>query len=213
MKISAASPLHYLALGDSITVGVGSFLNHGYAVLYRRYLQHDLKQKVLLKNLGKNGWTSQDLLDDLLNNQTLVDAIKKSQIITLSIGGNDLIQGVRNKVPLKNVYTRFDANFQRIDKIIKKIKNNGKEPYILRYLEIYNPKPNDPLAKKWISRFNKVINQAKDQNTRIARTYRAFEKEGKKLLFIDQEHPNNQGHQAIARSLQEIGYGPLSARN
>lgn len=212
MKIPANPPLHYVALGDSITVGIGSFLNHGYAVLYRRCLQNDLKRKVTLQNLGKNGWTSQDFLNDLANNQTLVDAIQKSQVISLSIGGNDLLQGVKNKEPLKQVYSRFEANFLKIDKIIKKLKKNAKEPYIIRYIEIYNPKPNDPLAIKWIPRFNQIIHQGRDKNTRIARTYRVFETQGKKLLFIDREHPNNQGHQAIARTLQEIGYGPLSAR-
>lgn len=209
MKIRTTPPLHYVALGDSISVGVGSFLNHGYAVIYRRYMQNDLKRKVTLQNLGKNGWTSQDLLDDLMNNQTLVDAIRKSQVITLSIGGNDLLQGVKHKEPLKNVYARFESNFLKIDKIIKKIKKTAREPYIIRYIEIYNPKPNDPLAIKWIPRFNKILHRARDGNTRIARTYRVFEKQGKKLLFIDREHPNNQGHQAIARTLQEIGYGPL----
>lgn len=204
--------MHYVALGDSITVGVGSFLNHGYAVLYRRCLENDLKRKVTLQNLGKNGWTSQDLLDDLVNNQTHVDAIKKSQVISLSIGGNDLLQGVKHKEPLKSVYRRFETNFLKIDKIIKKIKKNAKEPYIIRYIEIYNPKPNDPLAIKWIPRFNQIIHRAKDGNTRIAYTHRVFEKQGKKLLFIDREHPNNQGHQAIAHSLQAIGYGALSAR-
>ncbi|HBI03337.1 MAG TPA: lysophospholipase, partial [Paenibacillaceae bacterium] len=65
--------------------------------------------------------------------------IQKSQVISLSIGGNDLLQGVKNKEPLKQVYSRFEANFLKIDKIIKKLKKNAKEPYIIRYIEIYNP--------------------------------------------------------------------------
>jgi lysophospholipase L1-like esterase len=204
--------LHYVALGDSITVGVGAFLNQGYAVLYRRILQNDLKQKVRLQNLGKNGWTSQDLLNDLLTNQTHIDAIKKAQIITLSIGGNDLLQGAKNNVPLEQVYDRFVRNFRKIDKIIKRLKKNAKEPYIIRYLEIYNPKPQDPLAQKWIPRFNQVIHRARDNNTLIAPTYRVFAQKGKKLLFIDGEHPNFLGHKAIARALQEIGHSALGVR-
>ena len=204
-----------MALGDSITVGIGSFLNHGYAIQYRHLLQKDLKRKITYENLAKIGWTSSDLLHELEHNRHFIASISQADIITCSIGGNDLLQANKRlrknkeKRPWKKVYNDFQHNFIIIDKTIKKIKGSGNKPYILRYIEIYNPLPDHRYARKWIPRFNGIIHQAKDPFTRIAKNYRAFEKQGNKLLFFDREHPNRKGHKTIAHTLQATGYEPL----
>lgn len=213
--MSTPTPLHYVAIGDSITVGIGSFLNHGYAIQYRRLLQRDLKRPITYENLAKNGWTSNDLLHELEHNRNFITSINKADIITCSIGGNDLLQAnkdvrkSKDTNAMRKVYDGFHRNFILIDKTIKRIKKHKNKPYILRYIEIYNPRPDHHLAKKWIPRFNRVINQSEDPFTRVAKNYHAFEKHGKKLLFFDREHPNRMGHITIAQTLQQTGYDPI----
>lgn len=212
--MSTAPPLHYVAIGDSITFGIGSLIKKGFVYHYRQYLKQDLKRKITYENLGKIGWTSSDLLGELEKNDSFVESIRKADIITVSIGGNDLLQAKDNlknekKGELKKIYDTFRWNFIRLDLAIKKIKKAQGKPYILRYIEIYNPRPQHPLTQKWIPRFNRVINKSRDSVTRTAKTYRTFQQHGKKLLFFDGEHPNRKGHSHIASNLRETGYDPL----
>jgi lysophospholipase L1-like esterase len=115
--IHSLSPLRYTAIGDSITAGVGAWFNYGYAHQYRDFIEKDWKTHVIFRNLGKPGWTSQELLHGLKNDAVFFKAIQTANIITCSIGGNNLIQTGRvydktkNKKAVEMALQNFHRNF------------------------------------------------------------------------------------------------------
>jgi lysophospholipase L1-like esterase len=90
----AASPVRYVALGDSYTIGTAV----DPADAFPTRLAAAVDGLELVANLGVNGWTSADLIRDELP----AFAELSPGFATLLIGVNDVVQGV----PL----ARFEAN-------------------------------------------------------------------------------------------------------
>ncbi|WCK56315.1 GDSL-type esterase/lipase family protein [Aneurinibacillus sp. Ricciae_BoGa-3] len=214
MMMHPLSSLRYTAIGDSITAGAGAFYIYGYAHQYRNLIEKDLKTPVTFHNLGKSGWTSYELLQALRHDPAFVKSVQKADIITCSIGGNDLLQAGRvyektlmkkaGKIALQN----FQRNFLSIDQRIKNIKKSSNKPYSIRYIELYNPLPEFPLARQLVKKLNQILHKAADSHTKIAPVYAAFLHHENKLLFIDGLHPNYNGHRLIAQTIRNLDYTP-----
>ncbi|ERI10735.1 GDSL-type esterase/lipase family protein [Aneurinibacillus aneurinilyticus] len=212
MTMNPLSPIHYTAIGDSITVGIGSLFNYGYAHQYRDFIKKEWNAPVAFRNLGKAGWTSQQLLHALKNDASFFKAIQIANIITCSIGGNDLIQAGRvydktkNKEAVESALQNFRLNFLSIDRSIKSIKKSSHTPYIIHYIEVYNPKPEFSLAQQWVKKLNQTLHKAADSHTKIAPVYAAFLHHENTLLFVDGKHPNYKGHRLIAETIRSVDY-------
>lgn len=87
---------HYTAVGDSLTFGFGAMPGGGFVPLYRRMAEEKLRQFVAHENLGVNGLTSDELYDRVVQLPTYRFHLRQAQIITISIGGNDLIRAVKS---------------------------------------------------------------------------------------------------------------------
>jgi lysophospholipase L1-like esterase len=83
----------YTALGDSIAAGTGGTGSVGYTDLLAKRLARG-KRHVAFNDLGVNGMTSGDLLAAVSTVPAFQVAVAKADIITVSIGGNDLLQPV-----------------------------------------------------------------------------------------------------------------------
>ncbi|MDF2911447.1 MAG: family lipase, partial [Sporolactobacillus laevolacticus] len=80
-----------VALGDSLTEGVGDLNNQGYVGVTTKMLKKEtLVKKVSIQDFGHRGDTSTDLLKKLKQPE-IIQAVKKSNTIFLTIGGNDLV--------------------------------------------------------------------------------------------------------------------------
>ncbi|MDF2685251.1 MAG: conserved repeat protein [Clostridia bacterium] len=172
----------YTALGDSIAVGVGGIaippvnpLNsedtfYGYTDMLRDHLDN-IYDKVTFNDEAKSGLTSKDLLLSL-SNPKIYSAIKNADIITVSIGGNDILQtiiqfGISNPeiidklmnkaeltkediiivnsliIELGNNLNSFIFNWYNIINTIRNSIHSTAEIYVNN---LYNPfKPEDPL--------------------------------------------------------------------
>jgi len=84
----------YLSLGDSIAAGyVDPFRQTvPYPVLLQGMLSRLEKRPVRLFTFARNGITSQGLLTQVLHSAALQEQIARADLITLCIGGNDLLQ-------------------------------------------------------------------------------------------------------------------------
>lgn len=127
----------YTALGDSIASGYKlNQSNNGYVGLFGSYLSAQTT------NLARVGLNSAGLLKLLNSDQATVDQVKKSDIITISIGGNDLlpifsalqptsptslvaavqaINGNAMQQKFQNAVTHFGQNWDKIIAQIKKL--------------------------------------------------------------------------------------------
>ena len=88
----------YTALGNSIAFGVGASFkvndtqHHGYGyVYYFRDFLVTIFPCVNLINLADPGLNSSNLLHQLQTDENTRDAVKKADLITISVGGADLL--------------------------------------------------------------------------------------------------------------------------
>ena len=158
----------YTALGNSIAFGVGASFNvndteqHGYGYVY--YFRDFLKTIfpcVNLINRAQPGFTSTDLLQQLQTDADTRKAVKKADLITISIGGGDLLDCFFQPPPtipacLSNAVATFARNWPLIMKEIRKSIRSDAEILVMT---VYNPFRGDaPQIFTWQSPlFSKLI--------------------------------------------------------
>lgn len=104
--VIATGDLHYLALGDSYTIGTAVGADNSFPPRLARHLEDATHKKVGVVNLGVNGYTTEDLIRDELPH--LGDA--RWDVITVLIGVNDYVQGrseAEYRASLSRIYPRL----------------------------------------------------------------------------------------------------------
>ncbi|MED4453605.1 GDSL-type esterase/lipase family protein [Metabacillus fastidiosus] len=207
------SYLKYAALGDSLTVGVGaSLFAPGFVFYYARFIERNLCLPVRINVYAKSGIETGDVLE-IVKTKALHEKINEANIITLSAGANDLINASRtfestgNNEELMRSLKECRENIDHIMDVIKELKSNCGQPYMIRLLNLYNPFPDIQFADKWIQLFNRALNGFDDGHLiRVADIYSAFKGKEAELLSVDKVHPNDRGYQLIAKCLNDLGY-------
>ncbi|MBU5346480.1 GDSL-type esterase/lipase family protein [Paenibacillus lautus] len=206
---------HYTAVGDSLTFGLGAMPGSGFVPLYRRMAEEKLRQFVAHENLGVNGLTSEELYDRVVQLPTYRFHLQQAQIITISIGGNDLIRAVKstggrpNREVLDAALYRCQNHVANTIRHIRKIKTPVSKPYFIRAIGLYNPYPAWTEATEYVIRFNRHLMGLSDGYFRVADIYAQFSGREKELMSVDGLHPNGRGYRVIAEQLNRLGYKPL----
>jgi acyl-CoA thioesterase-1 len=101
--------IHYLALGDSYTIGTGtSTPSRNFPGHLQRKLEEVTGQRVMLVNPAVDGFTTSDLIQHELAE---VDRFRPD-LVTILIGANDVVQGVPQATyrdRLGQIYGRVQA--------------------------------------------------------------------------------------------------------
>jgi lysophospholipase L1-like esterase len=144
--LAAPASWDYVALGDSLATGFGAFT--GYVPRYEAHIETDTGVAVTRTNLGRNGWTSSQLLSALRSDPTFRHATREAEIVTWNIGGNDL-RAARNSYKKGTCGGRDNQDCLRAS--VAKLKTNwtaimaevlelrSTRPTIVRTMDIYNP--------------------------------------------------------------------------
>lgn len=198
----------YLALGDSITRGYGVPSSASFPTLYADFLRrHDPYLRLL--NLGVNGLTTNGLLASLQYNHDLRQSVSEAELITLTIGSNDLLHLIRNPHQTMNM-SQLPTIFNHLNKTLAL---TGAE---LRHLNpratikvatLYNPLPAGPyalymaLAQGVIDNANRIIvTWARHYGFIVVCLDRVFRGKEHLLISPDYLHPNAAGYQVIAKA-------------
>lgn len=203
----------YTALGDSITYGYSASspeLAYPRKVITAlRSSYHDAYGHLL----ARPGWSSLSLLYAIERNPF---AIRNSTVISIWIGGNDLIYaglaGLQGGIK-DTVEKALHGYKQDVMMIVEKIRSISKARIIL--CTQYNPFPNSLLAVQAIARLNHITSAtAARQRTLLAPVHQWFAGKQAYLISnysggrIDRKlprplpiHPNDLGHQIIAHEL------------
>ncbi|MGE7672886.1 GDSL-type esterase/lipase family protein [Lysinibacillus sp. NPDC094403] len=206
--------LRYLALGDSLTVGIGVlFLDPGFVEYYRSLSQQILKKHISYQKYARSGATTEDVLA-MLDTPIVMEAVNCANIITITAGGDDLINAAKGYLINKNEKSISQAIKQsgnNISKILKKIHQLDKQDkYILRLQNLYNPFIDIPIADEAIRAFNSLINSfGQELNVKVADIYSVFKGNEKFLLSPGGIHPNSRGYYQMALALSRLGYSPF----
>ena len=208
-------PISVLALGDSLTTGAGDESETGYVGHVADGLQQASKRKVTLNNRAVNGYVAKQLLAKL-NEPETNDLLSKTDLILLSIGGNDLFRGGQTLVSLEESFIRsIEQDFQTdFTQILAKIREaNPDAPIVM--LGLYNPfnqldngKQTSEVVRRWNANVSNML--ADDVNALFVPTYDLFDANLDLYIADDRFHPNGVGYEMIAaRILQSL---PASLR-
>lgn len=86
-----------VAIGDSLTHGVGDETNkEGYVSLVANQIQQATKHPVKTANFGVTGDTSVQITKRVQKQKPLQQQLAKADIVTLTVGGNDLMAVLQN---------------------------------------------------------------------------------------------------------------------
>lgn len=135
--------IHYTAIGDSLTEGIGDLTNSGgFVPLVARDLQEQYNLNgVQTDNFGKNGDRSDQILKRIKKDKEIQAGLTSADIITLTVGGNDLMKVIKGDVfrLTKRTFEKPLKNYQKeVEKLLAEIrKYNADAPIYV--LGIYNP--------------------------------------------------------------------------
>jgi lysophospholipase L1-like esterase len=152
----AQSTVLYTGLGDSIGFGLFASIGDGYVPTYERLVEADSGASVNAINLSVPGWTSSDLLGAIRGNFLFRLSVATSTIVTVNIGGNDLLGGrgaykdrncggADNQDCLRAGLATFGANFNAILAEVRALR--GSRNTIIRTMDVYNPYVNEDRAQ------------------------------------------------------------------
>ena len=132
----------YVAIGDSLTQGVGDSSNQGgFVPVLSQALESDFDWQVTSRNYGIAGNTSNQILKRMQEKKDIQRDLKKAKVMTLTVGGNDVIHVIKDNITNLNVDT-FTKPAQAYQKRLRQIielarKDNKTLPIYI--VGIYNP--------------------------------------------------------------------------
>ncbi|MCZ8519253.1 MULTISPECIES: SGNH/GDSL hydrolase family protein [Paenibacillus] len=207
--------IRYVALGDSLTAGRGAYFSGGLVAAYGHLAEKALNRPLERKAVGISGATTGELLGLLEQSPRIRYMVGEAELLTLTAGGNDLIDAAklyavdRNAGRLAKALDRCHEDYRELLQAIRRLKN-GSGPYVIRAALLYNPLPSVPEAAEWVKRCNRLLGSLAGGSVQFASVYALFEGRERELLSADGIHPNAKGYQVIAEQLHRLGYGALA---
>ena len=136
--------VYYLTLGDEIALGMveEGYYQKGYTEYIKEYLENKNKLEIYIPDYSTNNYQITDIINDINNNKeieeskkTIKNALIKADLITISIGNNDILQKISNQKKLTKIdYNKLKKNIDTIledmDKLQKLIREYSKEDII-----------------------------------------------------------------------------------
>nr|WP_245251636.1 GDSL-type esterase/lipase family protein [Paenibacillus turicensis] len=208
--------LDVTAIGDSLAKGTGDDKGLGFAGRTVQTLTEQKIESQLRNNLGINGLKTAGLLD-MLEEKGVKHALQQSNVILLSIGGNDLFQGAQalqngGQLPTWNDLEKAirDAG-ENFKKIIKKLNEINPDAQLV-YVSLYNPftdlKDMKGIGNRAVSSWNLLTSEVLSsyEHTLVVPTFDLYVNNGGRYLSSDHFHPNQDGYQIIAQRIVQSIY-------
>lgn len=132
---------YFLSIGDSLSKGINEYgvVSYGYNNYIKDYLLSKNKLKDYNNTFTSSDYRIKDIIkileyNEVKNNYYLIRLIKQADIITISLGMNELYSKLEDN---NNTYTYIDNMINDYDKILYKISNfHHDKVYILGYYNI-----------------------------------------------------------------------------
>lgn len=227
---SKLKKIQYVAIGDSLTEGVGDSTNQGgFVSLLAQDLGATYNLEVNFKNFGVSGNTSQQILNRLKSQSEIKKQVKNSRFVTLTVGGNDILSVLRkdfttiDEEAFKKANDTYIANLKSIIGSVR----NEKRDIPIYILGVYNP---FYLNFPEITKIQDIIDDWNDSTDTLTKTYQSVYfvpinqllykgidgKEGvvqtsgdqvsvinDALFSEDHFHPNTIGYQIMSNAIME----------
>lgn len=227
LRTSEVQTLHYLALGDSLTEGVGDKTGQGgFVPLLAQALTNDHGYQVEAENFGVSGNTSSQMLKRLKEDKELATAVKEADLMTLTVGGNDLRKLILKQLDSLDVATVQKASKdygKRLKSLIEQVrKSNPDLPIYI--VGIYNPLylslPELTEVQAMVDGWNQVTQEVCRDYDQVyfvpindllykgieseAGVSQTAESSSNSVLYEeDSFHPNNTGYEIMKKAIME----------
>ena len=217
--------LDIVGLGDSLTQGVGDSLKrNGYVGrLQEEILAYKGIEDVIITNTAKRGRRSDQLLK-LLRDGDIDHHLRRADMITVTIGGNDMMKIFKKDLfnlkveAFEKELVRFENNYDSILEEIREI--NSTAPIVM--IGIYNPitivteetSEVDQIVTDWNDTIESL--SYSDINACYAPIDTLFDTNANLVYHTDFFHPNSKGYQLITdrvmESLENCGLIDMDSR-
>lgn len=223
-------PVKLVAMGDSLTEGVGDEdKNGGYVGIIPDELEEESNvPSVKTSNYGVSGNKITQLEKRLKTNKTFQQDVKNANVITITIGGNDVMAILQSRLLDVDVadFTKANKNFQQeLENLLTDIRSYNKNAAVF-LMGIYNPyttyfsdiKEFDEVIANWNKASEKTVQKYDNVYfVPIAKVLENRDKSNKDkpnpLLSDDYFHPNHQGYEKISTELDKAIVKQLNEGN
>lgn len=217
--------VHFVAVGDSLTEGVGDETGDGgyVPIVANELKEHYDLSTVQNENFGVAGERSDQILKRIKKDDDLQTSLASADLISITVGGNDLMQSFQKKINAKKASAfngaikKYDSNIQDIMDEIRELNKEAPiylvgiyNPY---YLNFSNIKIMQEVVDNWNESTKEVI--ADNQNTffipvndLLYKGYQTANSDSednsvKNNLLSDEDsfHPNNTGYHIMAEAI------------
>ena len=224
----------YLALGDSLSEGIGA--SDSEETSFVALVHEGLGRDVDLMNFGAAGDTSHDLIeeqldraaDEITTRNSDADPDNDIAVVTLEIGGNDLLEiffdlvlpgtcpnvedGLNNPECVQQVRETLDTFGPNLDEILTRLREADPDVPIF-LLTLYNPFSGgngmlDELVELALEGrpgtpfpeglHDIVREQAEAHDVHLVEVYPQFEGKAREYIAPDLIHPNDAGYHVMA---------------
>lgn len=207
-KLTYEEKIDYLALGDGLALGQTYYgtVGYGYTDYIADYLKKEKKLKSYDKNFSKKELSVKELINNINDNEYIIKdgdtlyidkAIADAEIITLSIGNNEISDINKYVKNLIEGIPKIDTLFLDIEELINLIRkyNNDCEIYLIGFYS-YGNDNNDELVEYSNKKFSELCNNNKIKFVKISDL---FKDNIKFLPNSMQNYPTNLGYKEIAK--------------
>lgn len=223
--------IHFVAVGDSLTEGVGDETDSGgFVPLVAHKLESQYQiENIQTENFGVSGERSDQILKRVNQDDDLRSSLRSADLITLTVGGNDLMQAFQKNLTAtspKKFNSAIDKYAQNVEKIITKTRALNSEapiyivgiynPYYLNFQKIkgmqtvvdnWNARTKELAEENNLTYFvpvNDLLYKGYTDTTASSQTTNDSETVSNNLLSTtDNFHPNNLGYQVMANAISQ----------
>jgi len=203
--------IYYLSMGDYLALGTNSYgvKDYGYSDYIKDYIVETNKLEIYVNYSNKNMRTI-DLIKDIEDNvkiqvgdkqKTIQNALIKADILTLSIGMNDLLDNVKFNVDFSknDLYDKLDEVLKDYEALFKLLRVYCKEKIIL--VGMYNSLEEE-LSDFFKFADNKIANLASNYDIK----YISISDEFKDITYFENNklYPNKLGHELIFNKIVDV---------
>lgn len=199
-----------VAIGDSLTEGVGDETKNGGYVGILNHTFEDHNLNVTVENFGKKGNRSDQLLKRL-EKEDVASAIKEADVVLITIGANDIMKVLKSNfmnVTMEPFQEERVKYIERLTAIFNKINeiNPDTQIYLIGF---YNPferhfgeiKELGMIIDNWNDAGKSLAEEY--ENVKYIPTKDIFSQSTDDLLSEDEFHPNTEGYKRMAQRILE----------
>lgn len=166
-KVIKPQTVRVVAVGDSLTQGIGYADDHqGYLPMLKQALNKQYYVKTKTANFGIGGQRSDQIDHRVQHNSKLRHALSRANMITLTVGGNDLLQNLEKNVLVSSnakmakkmapLRSRYQLKLQKLIRDVQAV--NPKAPIYLfgTYNPVYVYFTNAKMISEEVNQWNQV---------------------------------------------------------